>query len=142
VVVTDNIKREILTQYSISENFDVIIHVPVEKIKKIDIDTTKLKGISEALEKAHDMALNKNYQDALRINGLTYGTAMGLDNKITTKALAAGAITAGITGTGPATVILVEPKNKDKIISAIGTKDQIICTAINRKKAGMGKIED
>lgn len=139
VVVTDNIKREILAQYSIDEDYDVIIHVPEQKIKKIDIDTSKLKGISEALDIAHNLALNKNYLEALRINGLTYGTAMELNNEIANKALEAGAVTAGITGTGPATVILVEPGKKDEIISALGSENQIICTKINRKKADFQK---
>ena len=139
VVVTDNIKRKILTQYSIDKDYAVIIHVPEQKIKKIDIDTTKLKGISEALNIAHNLALKKNYLEALRINGLTYGTAMGLSNEIANKALDAGAVTAGITGTGPATVILVEPDRKDEIISALGSKENLICTTINKKRAGLIK---
>lgn len=142
VVVTDNIKRKILTQYSIDKNYAVIIHVPEQKIKKIDIDTSKLKGISEALEIAHNLALKKNYLEALRINGLTYGTAMELNNEIAAKALEAGAVTAGITGTGPATVILAEPEKKDEIISALGSMDKILCTTINRKKAGFSKLEN
>ena len=102
----------------------------------MEIETEKLKGIKEDLEIAHNLALNKTYQAAIRINGLAYGKAMGLDTEITTKALEAGAVTAGISGTGPATVILAEHDKKDAIISAIHNEDQIICTTINREKAG------
>lgn len=137
VVVTDNIKREILKQYSIRERCEVIIHVPEEKIRKTEVDVDKLVGIKGAIKIAHDLALNNNYLEALRINGLTYGTAMGLNTEIATRALEAGAITAGISGTGPATVILVEPNKKDDIISALGEKEKIICTNINKEKAGL-----
>jgi shikimate kinase len=137
VAVTNNLKREILDQYAIDEDYSVIIHVPGQKIRKKDIDTGHLKGIKPAIEVAHDLALNKNYLASILINGFTYGTAMGLDTGITLKALSAGAVTAGITGTGPATVILAPPDRKDDIITALDTDEQIICTSLNRKQAGI-----
>ena len=137
VVVTNNVDREILAQYSIEENYDVIIHVPEEKIRKTDVDTTKLKGIEFPLKIAHDLALKKNYQAGILINGLAYSAAMELDNNIALKALNAGAVTAGISGTGPATVILSAPEDKDNIISAIDSQGHVICTKINHEKAGI-----
>lgn len=138
VVVTNNTDRKILSQYPIEEDYDVIIYVPTEKIRKTEIDTGKLKGIEHALELAHDYALKNNYQAGILINGLAYSTAMGLNNDIALKALEAGAVTAGITGTGPATVILAEHDNRDRIITSIGGGDNIICTKINRDKAMTG----
>ena len=135
VVVTDNLKRIIMAQYPIDEDYMVIIHVPDKKIKKTEIDTHKLNNIKETLKTAHDLALKRDFQAAIRINGLAYGKAMDLSTEITTKALKAGAVTAGISGTGPATVILAEPDKKEDIISAIGSSDQIISTTINREKA-------
>ena len=136
VVVTDNEKREILNQYSMEKEYDVIIHVPKEKIKKVDVDINRLTGIKQTIEVAHNLAMEKNYLAGLRINGLTYGTDMGLNTEITQKALDAGAATAGISGTGPATVILAEAHNKDKIIEAIESDGEIIETRINKEKAG------
>ena len=135
--MTNNVDREILAQYSIEENYDVIIHVPEEKIRKTDVDTTKLKGIEFPLKIAHDLALKKNYQAGILINGLAYSAAMELDNNIALKALNAGAVTAGISGTGPATVILSAPEDKDNIISAIDSQGHVICTKINHEKAGI-----
>ncbi|UCH89876.1 MAG: shikimate kinase [Thermoplasmata archaeon] len=136
VAVTDNLNRKILAQYPIEDDFDVIIHVPPKKIRKTDIDPEKLKGIKDTLKEAHTKALNKDYKTAIRINGSTFGKAMGLDTEIASKAIEAGAVTAGISGTGPSTVILAEPEKKDNILAAIGSKDGIICTKLNRKKAG------
>ena len=51
------------------------------------------------------------------------------------KALDAGAVSAGISGTGPATVILAEPEKRDEIVSALGTDDELIFAKINTEKA-------
>ncbi len=136
VVVTDNLTREILTHYPIEEDLMVIIHVPERKIRKSEVNIQRLKGIRETLRKAHDLALKGDYKSAIRMNGMAYGGAMGLNTEIAKKAIEAGAVTAGISGTGPATVILVEPDKKDDIISAIGFEEQVICTGLNREKAG------
>jgi shikimate kinase len=138
VAVTDNSKRKLILQYPIKENFEVIIHVPKYKIRKSDVDISRLLGNRDAFQKAHDLALREEYLTAIRINGLTYGTAMGLDTKIITAAMDAGAHTAGITGTGPATVILAKPDFKEDIISALAeySSDNIICTTLNNQKAG------
>jgi shikimate kinase len=137
VVVTDNLTRDILTQYPIEEDLVVIIHVPERKIRKSEVNIQRLKGIRETLREAHDLAMKGDYKSAIRMNGMAYGDAMGLDTEIAKKALDAGAVTAGISGTGPATVILVEPDKKDDIISAIGFEEQVICTGFNGEKAGL-----
>jgi shikimate kinase len=137
VVLTDNLGRRILKQYSIEENYEVIIHVPDKKIRKCEVDIQKLKGIREILHHAHDLAMVGNYKEAIKINGEAYGKAMGLDIQIAQKALAAGAETAGISGCGPATVILANSSKKDEIVSAIEGEGSIICTKINDKKAGI-----
>jgi shikimate kinase len=137
VVVTNNLTRDILIQYTIEEDVMVIIHVPERKIRKSEVNIQRLKGIRETLAKAHDLAMNGDYKSAIRMNGMAYGEAMGLDTTIAKKAIEAGAVTAGISGTGPATVILVEPDKKDDIISALGFEEQVICTGFNREKADL-----
>ena len=135
VVVTDNLVRKILKQYSIEEDLEVIIHVPDKKIRKYEVDIQKLKGLREILQNAHNLALSGNYKEAIKINGEAYGKAMGLDIQIAQKAIKAGAQTAGITGCGPATVILAESSKKDEILSVIESEGSIICTKINENKA-------
>jgi shikimate kinase len=137
VVITDNLTREILKQYPIEEDLMVVIHVPERKIRKSEVNIQRLKGIRDTLQEAHDLAMKGDFQSAIRMNGMAYGGAMGLDTDIAKKAIEAGAVTAGISGTGPATVILVEPDKKDDIISAVGFEEQVICTGLNREKAGL-----
>ena len=81
VVVTNNLTRDILTQYPIDEDLVVIIHVPERKIRKSEVDIQRLKGIRETLGKAHDLAMKGDYKSAIRMNGMAYGGAMGLNTE-------------------------------------------------------------
>jgi shikimate kinase len=136
VVVTDNLGREILKRYKIEEDLEVIVYVPEKKIRKSEVDIQKLKGIKYTLKNAHNLALSGDFKEAMRINGFSYGEAMGLDCEIMEKALENGAECAGISGTGPATVILVKSERKEEIISALGDSERIIQTKLNSTKAG------
>ena len=136
-MVTNNLKRRILSQYTIESYYSVIIHVPEQKIRKSEINVSRLKRIKNKLAYAHKLALRGNFQEALLLNGQVYGKAMGLDTSVMSRALAAGAVTAGITGTGPATVILAEPDKQDDIVSVIGPAFKLIITGLNRKKVNI-----
>jgi len=119
VVVTDNRHMEVLRRYDLDEDLVVIVHVPPSKIRKMSIETSHLAGISPAVRAAHDLALEGEHASALMINGLAYGSAMGLDLSPTMAALRNGALTAGITGTGPATVALCDEATADAIVSSL-----------------------
>ncbi|MCU0799264.1 MAG: shikimate kinase [Candidatus Thermoplasmatota archaeon] len=134
-VVTDNVQRRILARYPLEEGLIVIVHVPEEKIRKRNVDTHRLSGLSPAIKAAHDLALKGDYRTGLMMNGLMYGAAMGLDTSIALKALEHGAMTAGISGTGPATVVLCGQQNADAIVTALGG-GHIIRTVTNDEKAG------
>lgn len=136
-VVTDNKKRTILARYPMDEGLSVLVHVPDEKIRKSSIDTHRIEGMAPAMAVAHDLAMKGDYRAGLLINGLAYGVAMGLDIGIAMKAMNDGALTAGITGTGPATVVLCEPENADRIASSIDA-GHLIRTFINNTEAGRG----
>lgn len=134
-VVTDNKKRKILASYDI-DDCDIIIHVPKNKIRKDSKRLANVKRVASLVELAYAMALKGDYKNALFINGAAYSSAMGLSTRVAIAALGAGAITAGLSGTGPATVILAEKSAKDEVIAAISDKkSDIILTKVNMIKA-------
>ncbi len=137
VIVTDNLTREIIKRYPISEDYEVLIHVPDYKIRKCDVNIQKLKGIRGRIESAHNKALEGDILSAIRINGDAYGKAMGLDTSIAELALSSGAKTAGISGCGPATVILSDSAKTEDVLEALDGKGRIVSTKINSEKAGI-----
>jgi shikimate kinase len=71
------------------------------------------------------------YAEAMIINSLSYTAALGLSMEITFKALANGAFAAGLSGTGPATVMLVDDRNFDRLVDTMDRKDIIIADIFN-----------
>ncbi|MBQ6138199.1 MAG: shikimate kinase, partial [Methanobrevibacter sp.] len=56
--------------------------------------------------------------EALSLNGLRYGNALGFDNNIALDALQAGALASGLSGTGSSFVAIVDESSIDGVKEA------------------------
>jgi len=139
VVVADNFRKKVLAQYAIKEDYDVVIHVPLRKIRKRDVDTSRLKAIRLPAELAARLTMEGDFLGGMIVNGLAYSAAMGFPTEVAMRALEAGAATAGVSGTGPATVALVPPDRTQAVMGAIqdcgGDDSWLIKTRVNSEKA-------
>ena len=117
-VVTDNLRRRVLKRFKVDPKLKVLIYVPPAKFYTSKVKRSQLKPIREAVEAVHRMALRGKIFDALTLNGLLYSSALGQDPMPALEALANGALAAGMTGTGPATVAVAEPDVADAIEQA------------------------
>jgi len=139
VVVTDNVEKRILAQYRIEQDYDVIIHVPARKIRKREVDVSRLRSIRAPAELAVRLTMEKDFSSGMLVNGLAYSAAMGLSAQVALKALEAGAVSAGVSGTGPATVVLAPPERTEAVMAAIAGcgngGSTMIRTRINAGKA-------
>nr|MDO8081989.1 shikimate kinase [Candidatus Freyarchaeota archaeon] len=135
-VVTNNSKRILLRRQKIEEDLAVMIHVPVRKYLTIESNVKRIKAMKNYVAYVFDLAQNGNYKTAITLNGLIYSAALGFDTEATVRALEAGAVSAGLTGKGPATVALC-PRDICSDIkaswSALG--GEIIHTEFNNEKA-------
>ncbi len=111
VVVTDNLKRDIVRQLPLVEDFTVLFHVPTQKAYTADSNVGRLQKVKPLVEVAYGQALAGKFWEALTLNGLVYSAAYGYDSSIAIDALAAGAVAAGLCGKGPAVTALT-PKDK------------------------------
>jgi shikimate kinase len=123
VVITDNMKNEIVKQMPLPENLVVLFHVPPEKSYTADSNVNRLQTVKPLVEIAYKEALEGKVWEALTLNGLIYSSASGYDAAIALDALAAGAIAAGLSGKGPA-------------VTAVTTKDKIDSVKTALKKYG------
>jgi shikimate kinase len=139
VVVADNFRKKVLAQYAIKEDYDVVIHVPLRKIRKRDVDTSRLKAIRLPADLAARLTMEGDFLGGMIVNGLAYSAAMGFPTEVAMRALEAGAATAGVSGTGPATVALVPPERTDAVMAAVqecgGDDSWLIRTRVNSEKA-------
>ena len=136
IVITDNLKREIIKQLPLPEDLVVLFHVPPQKAYTADSNVNRLKTLKPLVEVAFEKALEGKIWEALTLNGLIYSSASNFNTKIAVDALAAGAVAAGLCGKGPA-VTAVVPKDKVDAVKAALQKyeGEIIAGKLNSEKA-------
>jgi shikimate kinase len=136
VIVTDNLKKEIIKQYPLLEDLIVLFHVPPQKYYTIDCNVNRLKTLKPLVEVAFEKALEGKIWEALTLNGLIYSSASNLNTAISIDALAAGAVAAGLCGKGPAVTAVVSKDNVDLVKSALQKYEgEILQAQLNSKKA-------
>jgi len=114
LVITDNTKNEIIKRIPMPEDLKVLIHVPDFSIRKRDVPIDRVKECHEESEIALKMALDGDFAKAMMMNGKTQEKAMNLSGEISSKAMKCGALSAGLSGTGPATVMLVKENDVER----------------------------
>ncbi len=114
-VITDNQKRRVLKRFKVDPKLDVIIYLPPKKSYTSKTDTERVESIAEPVELAHQSALKGDIFGALTLNGILYSSALNYDPSPALGALGAGALAAGLTGTGPAVVAISKGKSTREI---------------------------
>jgi shikimate kinase len=136
IVVTDNFARKILERFYPDEEHPILIHVPSAKSYTAKSNVQRMKLISDEIKALHGMALQGEYWAAMTLNGLLYSIALGYDTKVAMDALSAGALAAGLSGTGPAVAAVVPRENVESVTEAWKVHGgRIIKTQINTEKA-------
>jgi len=136
LVVTDNKRRRILKRQEVSEEYSVLFHVPPEKSYTANADLEEFRKLARISELAHRMALDGRHWEALTLNGLAHSIVLGWEPKIAIEAMAAGAVAAGLSGKGPATVAIVKNSQVSNVRSAMSQfEGQLIEAKLNNSKA-------
>lgn len=141
-VVTHNLKRRVLKRFRVPEDLKVAIFVPGFRIFTSSLSKRDFSSIREGVDYAHRLALKGKIWDAMVLNGLLYSHALNLDPLPALEALSAGAVAAGLTGTGPATVAVGD---LDSILKVVNTwkrrKGTIILTTPAQKGGRVERFE-
>ncbi len=136
IVITDNLKREIIKQLPLPDDLTVLFHVPPQKAYTADSNVDRLKTVKPLVEIAFEKALEGKVWEALTLNGLIYASASNLNTAIAIDALAAGAVAAGLCGKGPAVTAVVSKDKVDSVKAALQKYEgEILQAKLNREKA-------
>jgi shikimate kinase len=131
--VTDNAKKQIILSEKIPTNLMAVIFIPKNRKRG---NVKNLKILSSVFDNAWELAKNANYWEAMIINGLATSTILNSDPKIITNLLEKGAISASISGNGPAIAAIVKKENVQNIKKVFSSLDgNIIVSKVNNKKA-------
>jgi shikimate kinase len=117
ISVTDNFQREIIRH----EKWDmqnILIYMPDKKSPTAEADVARMKLLAPWVKLAFKEVLKGNIHHALTLNGLLYCSALRFNPDIALDALEAGAVAAGLSGTGPSFVAITDEKNSRNVEDA------------------------
>ncbi len=117
LTVTDNMNRKILKKQDM-EKQNILIYMPDKKSLTAQSDILKMKLLSPYVKLAFDQALKGDIYKALTLNGLLYCAALEFNPNIALDALSAGAIAAGLSGTGPSFVAVTDDEALDDVLDS------------------------
>ena len=121
--MTDNNTDSIMFMRDVPK-YDVVIHIPEQKIRKESLDMDPLKRVAAEQRKIIELS-KTDFLSAITLNGRIIAKASGLDNKVADMAMDAGALAAGISGSGPSTAILLEYGGTKKFLEHTGLENVI-----------------
>ncbi|MBQ8179000.1 MAG: shikimate kinase [Candidatus Methanomethylophilaceae archaeon] len=104
-VMTDNSRDEILHRGDV-DDLDVLIHVPRFKLRKRGLPLDALRATAPRMREVIDIAVDRPFE-AMTMNGRIVSEVSGVDNSLAERALALGALGAGMSGSGPAVAVVV-----------------------------------
>lgn len=131
-VVTDNRERRILSTGRMDPTLSVIIHVPDRRISKASVKKLDFGPARPDIEKAVKHALAGEYTKAIEINSRACSRVLGLSEEVAELARKNGAVASGISGTGPATVVLARREDEARLMRALeGADGKVLRAAVN-----------
>ncbi|WP_292460416.1 shikimate kinase [Methanothermococcus sp.] len=138
ITITDNlnrkiIKRDIFKEEGIkNDEIDVLVLIP--NLNK-NVDVNRMKLLKNYVEVAFNECLSGNYCNALFLNGILYASALNFPTNIAIEAIEMGALTAGLSGTGPSYIALCNKENTKKVKGVLEKYGNVIITKLNNKGA-------
>ncbi len=119
VVLTDNYGRKILRHEPVDQDLAVVILIPAEKTYTKGFRREVLTPIRDLVMEAFRIAERREYWRAMTINGLLHAAALNLPTQPIIDALSAGALGAGVSGTGPAIAAITIQENVESVSAAL-----------------------
>ncbi|ABN07812.1 shikimate kinase [Methanocorpusculum labreanum Z] len=131
LVFTDNSNRELLLRRPMPEGYTAVIHIPPFQIRKTTFPSEKMREMREMVAAAYDLAVEGDVFSAMYVNGRCTCEAIGITPETADRALSCGAAAAGLSGTGPATGILVPDEGLDEFLDRFGRENVLLANIRN-----------
>jgi len=136
-VVTDNRARRILSKGNLDPSLSIVIHVPERRITKASVKTLDFGPARPKIEEAIRHAIAGEYAKAMEINSRACSEVLGLTEDVAELARTNGAVASGISGTGPATVILARREDETRLKRMLERKfeGKVLTASVNETPA-------
>ena len=135
ITITDNTKREIIKRDTFKNNEDSIeVLILIPNLNK-NVNVNRMKLLKNSVGVAFKECLAGNYYNALFLNGILYASALNFPTNIAIEAIESGALTAGLSGTGPSYIALCNKENTENVKNTLNKYGKVIITKLNNKGA-------
>ncbi len=142
--LTDNLRRRLLRSTPLRRSFKVVIVLPDLPSRRARVDRDSFRKFASVANAAFEMSLRGDVWRAMTINGLVYSTILGYDPSPALRALEAGALGAGLSGTGPAVAAVFDRRNRNGITELMDSWEsdgsRVIVTETNDRKGECSRI--
>ena len=128
LVFTDNTAGKVISRRKMPEDLAVVIHTPAYRIATNAFPKDALRQHAAESRALFARALCGDIAHAMYENGRLVCGALGMAPETADRALFCGAQAAGLSGTGPATGILVAMEDVDAFLEKFGRENCIITT--------------
>ena len=108
--MADNLGRKIERSKLFERPLKVVIKVPKGTSKRAAVEVDHVRKLGKVADVLYRMCMDGDFWRAMTLNGTLYSGIYGYDSKAALLAVEHGALGASISGTGPATAAVFEPK--------------------------------
>lgn len=134
--ITDNRDRRLLARVEPDPALSAVVLVPARKVRKKDVRDLPYAAVAPLVARAHALALAKEWPEAMTLNGLAYAAVYGADPAPALAALGAGALCAGLSGTGPAVAALAHEADLKAVEDALrGFGGDVLVARVSNARA-------
>jgi len=142
IVVTDNRRDIVIRHVRAPSDLRAVILVPAKRQFTKEFRSESLGPVRDLVEEAYRLAIEGNYFKAMTLNGLLHASALSLPTAIIIDALRAGALSCGVSGTGPAFAAITTDDRLGEVRAAMSQYEgKVIVRSINNKPAEGTKVK-
>lgn len=113
--IADNLGRKIVRSKLFDKTLKVLIKVPKATSRRNTVDLVYMRKFGTVADVLFKMCMEGDYWRAMTLNGTVYSAILGYDPIAALMAVEHDALGASLSGTGPATAAVFEPKMKEEI---------------------------
>ncbi len=130
VCLTDNAEGRLLARYEIHDDVRIVLVIPDRQIRKSEVRPDIMRMMAWMADMAFASASEGRWEQGMMLNGMVTSLGMGLGMDATRDATALGARAAGVSGTGPATAIVVDRGDEDDMMDAMACHGRTMVTDV------------
>jgi shikimate kinase len=138
-VVTDNFSRKLIRREPASEDLSAVILLP-SRVSRGNLFNLYLAP--EIFDLAFKMASDRDYWNAMKLNGMAVGALLGSNYTPVISAIKEHALSAGISGNGPSVVAIANSKHLKNLVSSLSSfEGQVLISKVNNQKATVEEFD-